>query len=225
MADKSVKLSTTSFREVPLCELCLEDALKAGAAKNERLKPEEFHETSIRFCVDGLGGWLETYADAYYDGVLHRLLRDVSWQWASYCETNVSILKLRADLAELRFVISETNYTQLMDKLTSTQWRMKELGYSKKPINIHLPAAPYSVISHSATRLDISFSKFFQVGLAWSLSTNSMGLYASWVSGTVTPLLASLEDFIKGRLEDLADIQGNLFRRLSGGTSDATSLQ
>ena len=109
-----------------------------------------------------------------------------------------------------------------MDKLTSTQWRMKEFGYSKKPVSIHLPTAPYHVVGHMAAKLDISFSKFFQVGMSWSLSTNSVGLYAPWISGTVTPLLASFEDFIKGRLEDLADIQGILLQRLSGGAGDDT---
>jgi len=195
----------------------LEDALKVGAAKNEKLKPEDFTETSIRFCVGGLSGWLEDYADEHYDGSLRRMLRDVSWQWASYCEANPGMLKVKVALSGLRNVLSETNYTNLMDELATTRWRLKELGYSGKPVNVRLPNGSSGVISRLAGPLDISFSRFFNIGLSWSLSTNNKNLYASWIEGTVAPLMAELADHCQRRLEDLADVQAKLTRRLSGG--------
>lgn len=217
MAEKSVKLSTTSFRDVPLCELSLEEALKAGAAKSEKLKPEDFHETSVRFCVTGLRGWLITYADEHYNNAHRNLMRDLSWQWASYCETNADILGVRTSLMELRHELSETNCANLMDQLPATLWRIKEFGYSGRPTVIRLPNAASGSIARSAADLGISFGKFLQVGWAWSLSTNGKGLYSAWINGTVTPLLEELTRHVKRRLGELDDIRLSMSRRLAEG--------
>ena len=199
MAEKSVKLSTSSFRDIPICELCLEDALNAGAAKSEKLKPDDFSETSIRFCIGGLEGMLILYSDEHYNNSLRRLLRDASWQWASRCEMDQDMLRVRAELSDLRHILSETNYVHLMDELTLTQWRLKELGYAKRPTNVHLPNGSYGIINRSATALGISFSRFFQIGLAWSLSTNGMGLYSPWIKGTVDPIMSELKGHCQKR--------------------------
>ena len=208
MADKPIKLSTSSFRDVPICELCLEDALKAGATKSEKLKPQDFQETSIRFCVDGLLDWYATYADDYLGGYLRTVIRDVSWQWASFCETDPTLVSARVNFAKLRTEIAEQSaYVDLMKRIKASI-RIKEFGYSDRPFNLSLPTPAVGVIAKTGSALGIQFRRFFQVGLGWSLSTNSRGLYADWLASIHLPLFNAVMGWAAEKAEDLEEVRG-----------------
>lgn len=215
MGDK-VKLSSASFREIPLAELCMEDALKLGAAKLKNLKPEEVKETSIRFCVDGLHDWLMTYVDDYCDGSFSGVISALSWHWASFCETSETLLKVRADFSELRHEIAEgTSYVDLMERLKQAP-RIKEFGYARRPLNVRVPVRVISIVGHMSTALGVNFSKLFQVGLGWSLSTNREGLYAVWIAEVFNPLFGALMDHAKWKIGDMVEVQAILKHRQEG---------
>lgn len=210
---KAVKLSTTSFRNTPLAELCMEDALKMGAAKLGNLKPEEIKETSIRFCVDGLRDWLMTYVDDYCDGSFSGVISALSWHWASFCETNDMLLKVRADFSELRHEIAEgTGYVDLMDRLKQSP-RIKEFGYTHRPIHVRVPVRVVNTVGHMSSALGLNFSKLFQVGLGWSLSTNRDGLYAAWLAEVFDPLFRSLMAHAEWKVGDMEEVRAVLAHR------------
>ena len=208
MTDNKVKLSTSSFRDTPLVELCMEDALALGKARLKGMNPEDFRDTSIRFCIDGLYDWLTIYVDKYCNGSLFKTISALSWHWESFCDTDATLLKLRAGFSETRHEIAEnTSYVDLMDSLHQGP-RHKEFGYvSRHPTLIRVPSSVVRVVGHTSSALGMSFSRFFQVGLAWSLSTNREGLYSAWVTAVFTPLFTSLMDYAKQRLNTLEEVR------------------
>ncbi|MGR3295993.1 MAG: hypothetical protein ACUZ8A_07190 [Candidatus Bathyanammoxibius sp.] len=210
-----VNLNPSSFRDTPLAELCLEDALKAGANRSSNLKPSEFKETSIRFCVEGLRDWYTAYVDDYCNCSLFQVIRDISWHWASYCETSEAMTLARTEFADLRREIAEkTAYVDLMDRMKKTTRIPEFVARGRTPYNLVLPTEVIGVVGRTGTALGIPFYGFFQVGLAWSLSTNRQGLYPAWVAEKFTPLFASVTKCMNTKVEELAEIRDNLTNRL-----------
>ncbi len=213
---QAVSLNPKSFRDIPLCELCFEDALKVGARKSEELKPQDITETSVRFCIDGLGDWYSTYAEEHLDVSVHRVFRDIIWQWASFCETDATLSELRKAFNILRREIVEgTAYTDLVERMRK---RVMVSGFgfpSSKPTHVTLPIEASGIISRVADTLGMDFSRFFQVGLAWSLSTNRSGLYSEWVSGVFRPLFDQVIAQAKLKVDDLDEVVAILAHRES----------
>lgn len=210
MAGKSVKLSTSSFQDIPICELCLEDALKAGAAKSEKLNPQDFRETSIRFCVDGLRGWLKSFAVNRGNTTLFAMMRDLSWYWASFCSTDETMQGLiREYYSLLKDLTEKTASTELVAQLDEPL-RVKEIGYSEHPLNIVVPRAAWGSIQECATALGASVSVFYQLGLAKALSSNSMGLYGLWSADKFIPLFGEFMQRSKDRLARLKKIRRHM---------------
>lgn len=214
MAGKSVKLSTTSFRDTPICELCLEDALKAGAAKSEKLKPQDFKETSIRFCVDGLYKWLKAYAKKYGTTSVFGMIRDLSWYWASFCSTDSTMIGLTREYDSLLDDLAEkTSFTDLAERMDE-QLRVEKIGRSGYPFSVVLPSGSWGAIQDCASALGTSFSVFFQLGLARALTSNSQGLYSSWAAEKFVPLFDEFMTRAKKRLDGLKEIREIMEYRL-----------
>lgn len=214
MGGKSVKLSTSSFRDTPICELCLEDALKAGAAKTEKLKSQEFKETSIRFCVDGLYKWYRSFAKHYGEVSVFGMIRDLSWYWASFCTVDETMTGLVGEYYTLLKDITEnTSFTDLADRMDEIL-RVEKVGRSKYPFSIVIPQGAWSAIQDCAVALGTSFSTFYQVGLARALSTNSQGLYAAWSVEKFIPLFDEFDRRSKARLAGLKEIRKVMELRL-----------
>ena len=212
---RGVNLNPKAFVDTPTCDLCFEDALEVGRKKSDALKPQDFKETSIRFCVDGLRDWYATYAEDVLSSSIRYVLRDISWQWASFCTTDPTLTKARTAFVVLRKEITEnTAYTDLIDRMKQ-QAKIKEFGYtSRRPFNLDLPLEAMGVISRTGEALGIPFSRFFQVGLGWSLSTNRQGMYAEWTKEVFTPLQNAVMDWAKGKLDDLLEVEFLLHLRL-----------
>jgi hypothetical protein len=209
-----VNLNPKSFRDVPLAELCLEDALKAGARRSEALKPTDFKETSIRFCIDGLQHWLRTYSEDYCDRSLFYVVRDLIWHWASFCESNATLTEVRKSYVALRRdIVENSSYVDLVDRLQKGN-RVKEFGFGAPPFNVLLPMEAYGVISRCGEAIGISFSKFVQVGLAWSLSTNNKGLYTDWINDVFVPLFTEVTTMASKRADTIDEIRGTLEQRM-----------
>lgn len=207
MAGKSVKLSTTSFRDTPICELCLEDALKAGSAKSEKLKPQDFKETSVRFCVDGLYKWLKAYARKYGTTSVFGMIRDLSWYWASFCSTDSTMVGLAKEYDSLLDDLAEkTAFTDLAERMDEPL-RVEKIGRAGRHFTVLVPASPHSVIQDCASALGTSFSVFFQLGLAKALISNRQGLYSSWATEKFVPLFDEFMTRAKKRLEGLKEIR------------------
>lgn len=214
MADKSVKLSTSSFRDTPICELCLEDALKAGAAKTEKLKSQDFKETSMRFCVDGLYKWCKSFARHYGEVSVFGMIRDLSWYWASFCSTDETMVGLVAEYYSLLKDITEkTSFTDLADRMDEPL-RVEKIGRSSYPFSILIPQGAWGAIQDCAGALGTSFSVFYQVGLARVLSTNSQDLYGAWSVEKFIPLYDEFMQRSKGRLKGLKEIRKIMELRL-----------
>jgi len=210
VVDKSVKLSTSSFRDIPICELCLEDALKAGAAKSEKLKPQDFRETSIRFCIDGLCSWLKSFAVNRGETTLFAMTRDLSWYWASFCSTDETMLGLVVEYYSLlRDLTEKTALTDLVAQLDEPL-RVKEVGYGGRPLNIVVPRAAWGSIQECATALGASASIFYQLGMAKALTSNSLELYSSWSAERFVPLFGEFMQRAKDRLVRLKRIRRHM---------------
>src|SRR3972149_677303 len=180
-----VNLNPKSFQDTPLCELCFEDALKAGAKKSESLKPSDFKETSIRFCVDGLYKWYKSFSKHYETGSVFTMIRDSSWWWSSFCATDPTLTKLVKDYYSLLKEITEnTSYTDLAERMDDAS-RVEKVGRSKLHFSILIPYEAHGVILDCSTALGVPFSLFFQVGLGKALSSNRQGLYSKWVADKV----------------------------------------
>lgn len=212
---RTVNINPKSFREIPLCELCFEDALKVGSARNKELSSGDFQETSIRFCVDGLLKWSYAYSEDYYEGSLFNLVRDGCWQWASFCgtdETMVQVAKQYHDL--LREITDKTSYTDLADKLDDAV-RVRSFGFRSRPFNVTIPRKVVGVVGKCGAAVGLPFSLFFNVGMAWSLSTNRDGKYSAWVSDVFTPLFAELMASAESRIHHFCEIKNTLDFRWS----------
>ena len=219
-----LSLNPKTFRDTPICELCFEDALKSGAAKTEKLKPGDLKETSIRFCIEGLRDWYSAYVDDYLgSSSLYAVIRDISWHWASHCENNDTLIAVRSEFVGLRREIAEqTSYTDLMERMKQST-RIKEFGYAaRRPVTISLPSQAVGVISRTSESMGIPFSRFLQVGMGWSLSTNRNGLYQGWVHDIFTPLFDSVQARAAERAGNLAEIRVVLKYRISVANEKST---
>lgn len=215
---KKAHLSTGSFRDAPLAELCLEDALEAGAAKSAKVSSDDFKETSIKFCVDGLYKWCKSFAQRTGRGSVYSLTRDLSWYWASYCtEDNVLSGLVKEYYSLLHDITEDTSYTDLAERMDEAS-RIEKVGrYSEVPFHVKLPLEPCGIIGDCATAVGISFSLFFQVGLGKALSVNRGGLYADWVARKFQPLFSEVMARAEGRLYDFLEIRNTVdFRRRQG---------
>ena len=73
---KPVSIRPSDAVEESLCDLCFEDALKIGSAKSSHLRADDFDNTSIRPCVDGLVKRYKSFA-RQYKGSVFSLLQDL----------------------------------------------------------------------------------------------------------------------------------------------------
>jgi hypothetical protein len=191
--ERKANLSASSFRDIPLCELCLEEALGIGKERTTKLKDSELAVTSIRFCVPGLRDWMSAYCDSYASMSLSAFMRDISWHWSSFCATNEPMVDLVKEYRALQRVITEkTAYTDLMEKARITPDAVRFGKTYSTPFTVFVPHEVAQIVNNVGHVLDIPFSRLFQVGLAWSLSTNRMGLYNPWVEGVAKPLTGSV---------------------------------
>jgi len=212
-----VDINPKSFRDTPLAELCFEDALKAGTKKSDKLKSSDFKETSIRFCIDGLRDWYSAYVDDYLDGSLYNVIRDISWHWASFCETDTTLVRARTEFTKLRKEITEkTAYTDLVERMKQSA-RIREFGYvGRNPYHVSLPLEVVGIVGRTGAAIGLPFSKFFQVGMGWSLSTNRQGLYATWLDEVFSPLFISMLSWSGKKIDDLAEVRAILQHRQGG---------
>ena len=207
MADKSVKLSTTSFRDIPICELCLEDALKAGAAKTGQLKPQDLKETSLRFCVNGLYKCLKSFARHYGETSAFTMIRDLSWYWASFCSTDETMVELVREYDSLLKDMTEhTDFTDLWDRMDD-QLPVKERGWAGSSFNVSVPHTTWGAIHDCAVALGTSFSVFYQVGLSKAMASDSKSLYVAWAATVFAPLYSEFLERAKIRLGSLQEIR------------------
>lgn len=213
MVVKGISLNPRTFADEPLCSRCFEDALKIGAARSEKLRPSDCKETSIRFCVDGLYKWYKSFAKHYQRTSVFSMIRDASWWWASFCETDPTFTKLvREYYALLKDITENTDYTDLAERMDEPL-RVKEMGRGGKPFNVVVPFECYGIISDCATAIGMSFAIFYQLGLAKALSTNHGGLFDKWVASKVNPLFDEVMGHAKSRVKTFRRIKNELVFR------------
>lgn len=207
MPENLVSLNPLSFEDIRLCERCLEDALDEGHKLSEKQKPDAWHETSIRFCVDGLYKWYKSYVG---EGSVFSAVRDLSWHWMSFCCNDPVLSRARREYASLLKEITEnTPYTDLADRMDEYH-RFLYFGRRGRSFNISIPREASGVIGDTAVAIGTSFSSLLQVGLGWSLSTNRQGLYQSWIKSVFTPLFDEVMTVANNRLEEFTEIRNTL---------------
>jgi len=210
--DKPVSINPQSFVDEALCDLCFEDALKIGQAKSGYLKPEDFDTTSIRPCVDGLIKRYKSFS-RQYKGSVFSLLRDASWHWASFCETNEVFRDVtREYFSLLRDLTENYSYIDLEDKMDVGK-KVKEIGYRSRPLTIIIPREAHGVIGDCGVAVGTTFSLFYQIGLGWSLSQTSREFYKDWISSVFQPLFDEVMEKAKKRLGDFQDIRDSIRAR------------
>lgn len=220
-APRTANLNPKTFRDTPLAELCFEDALREGARKSASLQPLDFKGTSIRFCVNGLYKWYKSFARQYGPPSAYIMIRDVSWWWASFCGTDLVISKLvREYYVLLKDITENTSYTDLAERMDEAD-RVKEVGKSGTHFSITIPFECYGVISDCADALGMSFSQFYQLGLAKALATNRRGLYVKWVTDTVDPLFDEVIGRARARAKSFRRIKNELDFRETETVGDA----
>ena len=206
---KSVKLSTASFRDTPIIELCLEDALKAGAAKTEKLVKEQqtLKETSMRFCVNGLYKCLKSFAKHYGETSAFAMIRDLSWYWSSFCTTDETMVNLvREYYSLLKDLTENTDFTDLWDRMDEPL-PVKEVGWRGHPFNVSVPQVAWGAIQDCAMALGTSSSTFYQVGLSKAMASDSKGRYVAWAATVFVPLFDEFMQRSKVRLKSLQEIR------------------
>ena len=210
-----VSINPKSFQDIPICDLPFEEALKIGAHRSEDLRPTDFRETSFRFCINGLRNWLSRYSRDYGERSFFYTIQDASWHWASYCSTNPIIVSTCAEYRKLSKEIVETSsFTDLVERLQRSSWLEKFGHTSRTPCNILLPQEVLGIMGETGEAIGIPFSKLFQIGLGWSLSTNKQGLYAEWVKDVFNPLFAEVMTVVKERAETMSIVRNEYEFRL-----------
>ncbi len=212
MTDKSkpISIRPSDAIEESLCDLCFEDALKIGCAKSEKLKPQDLKETSIRFCVDGLYKWYKSYSKHYRSGSVFAMVRDASWYWASFCETDDILTALVKEYYSLlKDITEDTSYTDLAERMDEAG-RVEKIGRRGYPFSVAIPMETHGVISDCAVALGVPFSLFFQIGLGKALSVNRQGLYSAWVKGKFQPLFDEVMMRAEKRLKSFSEIRNNM---------------
>lgn len=205
-----INLNPKNFKDTPLCDLCFEDALKTGAEKSGNLSQQDFKETSIRFCVDGLYKWYKSYAKHYGDTSVFVMVRDASWYWASFCGTDdVMVGLVKEYYSLLKDITEETYYTDLADRMDEAV-RVKEFGNVGQHFTLSIPLTCHGVIGDCATALGMSFSSFYQLGLGKALSSNKNELYSKWADWVVRPLFDEVMEKANLRLENFLEVRNTL---------------
>ncbi len=210
---KPVSIRPQSFVEEVLSDLCFEDALKIGQAKSDKLRPQDFKETSIRFCIDGLFKWYKSYSKHYRAGSVFTMIRDISWWWSSYCGTNdtlTSVVKEYYDL--LKYITENTDYTDLAERMDEAS-RVEKVGKSRQHFTVIIPFETHGVIADCAVSLGVPFSQFFQVGLGKAISANRLELYATWSKTKVQPLFDEVMTRAESRLKAFREIRNDVVFR------------
>jgi len=219
---KGVNLNPRTFQDTPFCDLCFEDALEAGCKKSDGLKSQDFKETSIRFCVDGLYKWYKSFSKHYGRSSVFVMVRDAGWWWASFCGTDPILTKLVREYYDLLKDITEnTDYTDLAERMDEPL-HVEKIGRSGRPFTVLIPFECHGIILDCATALGMPFSIFYQLGLAKALSTNRGGLFPKWVSSKVDPLFDEVMSYAKSRVKVFRRIRNELEFR---GTEDDENEQ
>ncbi len=212
---KGVNLNPKMFQDAPLCDLCFEDVLREGSRKSAGLKPQDFKETSIRFCVDGLYKWYKSYARHYSRTSVFMMIRDASWWWSSFCGTNDTLTSLVKEYyALLKTITEETDYADLADKMDDAS-RLEKVGKSKSHLSITVPLEAHGIIGDCSVALGVPFSQFYQLGLGRALASNQQGLYSAWVESKVNPLFDEVMARAVSRLESFLEINNDVVFRQS----------
>ena len=212
---KGVNLNPKTFQDTPLCDLCFEDALREGSRKSAALKPQDFKETSIRFCVDGLYKWYKSYARHYGRASVFTMIRDTSWWWSSFCGTNDTLTSLVKEYyALLKTITEETDYADLADKMDDAS-RLEKVGKSKSHLSITVPLEARGIIGDCSVALGVPFSQFYQLGLGRALASNQQGLYSAWAESKVRPLFDEVMARAVSRLESFLEINNDVVFRQS----------
>ncbi len=210
MADQSsVNLNPKSFRDIPLCELCFEDALKAGFKRCSDLPEEELKETSVRIHVAGLLKWYKVYGKTHQRSVL-TLIRDISWYCASLCTVNrVLSMLVEEYYSLLKDIAEQTSYTDLADRMDQSR-RIKEIAHGGEVMNVLIPREVHGIIADCATAVGTTFSVMLQLGLGIALASNREGLYQSWSRQEVLPLLKEVVQRGESRLLFFEEIRNSV---------------
>jgi hypothetical protein len=93
--------------------------------------------------------------------------------------------------------------------------KIKEVGWRGKPFSMVIPFECRGIISDCATALGVSFSVFYQLGVARALSFNNHDLYVSWAKSIVQPLFDEMMSRAKKRSKAFREIENDLTFRLS----------
>jgi len=219
---KGVNINPKTFQDTPLCDLCFEDALREGSQKSAGLKPQDFKETSVRFCVDGLYKWYKSYTKHYGKSSVFIMVRDASWWWASFCGTSESLTELvKGYYSLLKEITENTAHTDLAERMDETV-RIEKVGRGSYPFSVLIPFECHGIISDCAVALGMPFAQFYQLGLAKALSTNRNGLYAKWVSSKVDPLFDEVMERVKSRIKVFGRIRNEVEFRGCQELIDAT---
>jgi len=218
---KGVNLNPKTFQDAPLCTLCFEEALREGARKSAALNSQDFKETSIRFCIDGLYKWYKSFSKHYGRSSVFVMARDASWWWASFCGTDPVLTKLvREYYILLKDITENTDYTDLAERMDEPL-RVEKIGRGGKPFTVLIPFECHGIILDCATAIGMPFSIFYQLGLAKALATNHGGLFNKWVSGKVNPLFDEVMGHAKSRVKIYRRIKNELeFRDVEGDETD-----
>tara|TARA_Y100000310_G_scaffold20472_1_gene19885 strand:+ start:703 stop:1149 length:447 start_codon:yes stop_codon:yes gene_type:complete len=141
------------------------------------------------------------------------MLRDISWQWASFCETNEILVNVtREYFSLLRDLTENYAYIDLEDKMDIGK-KIKEIGYRSRPIHIIIPRETHGVITDCSVAIGTTFSMFYQVGLGWSMAQNSRQLYGFWSESVFQPLFDEVMAQAEKRLDDFLDIRDSISSR------------
>ena len=205
-----LSLNPKTFRDTPICELCFEDALREGARKSSALTAQDFKETSIRFCIDGLYKWYKSYAKYHGKSSVFVMVKDASWYWSSFCGTDNSLTELvKGYYSLLKEITETTSCTDLAERLDEME-RIEKIGRSGYPFSIVIPFECQGVINDCAVALGMPFSQFYQLGLAKAISANQNGLYNKWTIRKVDPLFFEVMGRVKLRVKSLRRIRNDL---------------
>lgn len=216
--DTVVSLNPSDFRHTELHELSFEDALQWGSKLSTEIDRDDWIETSVRFCVDGLFRWLDDFSTETGTTSTFHMIRDAMWMWLSYCDNKSEWIDLKRIHRRIAKEITHNSpYTDLVDALSDKEW-LRSLGRSGRPTNIQIPRKVRKQLSEYCDAVGVSFPAFYSIGLAWCLSHNSKELYQSWVNKKVTPVLTELDSLVEQRKAKFLELENTYKYRLSQNT-------
>jgi hypothetical protein len=204
---KSVSIHPKSFVDESLCNLSFEDAIKVGADRSSRIKPEDFRETSVRLCIDGLYRWLDDFSQDTEIASTFCLTRDFIWMWLDYCDNQAEWVELQRLHRRLtKEITHNSSYTDLVDELNKRSW-IKSIGRSGRPTNVVIPVSGSKRLSRYCDASSVSFSHLYSLGMGWCLSQNSLGYYKSWTNDKVMPVLDEVNRLVADRRNKFLELE------------------